>query len=339
MNFLSIILDMINIHFNYHRQNYLTQLKSNFNFIDLHQLIRSYFPNPFRYRFVISGKELDLSNETSFARCRSSFHNGVTIIVLERIPGGGFVEIEVLINIIVHDLERAVQQIPTTNNPERVCTACRDNDTTMKLCCDRICKVCFPNYFVNCNFQLRCMICHGNVPYDRFFVSPEFIRCLNSLIEIGELLRHIDCQICNCGSLAVNETLYAQQTCTNCKRIFCFFCNKDWKEGSITRQNNLYSCGSTCDYTTKLSYELVALQCNENVRVPNRRFCPFCYTLGSYDEKCKYHTCPTCLRSFCFICLEEEETCKTKYQSNYQHKCTEIKKQNYKDFPRIAKQS
>ena len=330
---------MINIQLNYLGRNYLTQLNENFNLNDLRRLITSQFKYPLHYRFVISGKELDLSSETSFTHCRSSFHNGVTIIVLQRILGGGFVEIEVLTNIILQDLEHALQQIPTINDPDRPCLICCDNENTMKLCCGRICKNCFGNYFAHSDFQLRCMTYCGKIPYDRLFISPAFIRSLESLTEIRELLKNIDCQICHCGSLVVNETLYAQQKCENCKRIFCFFCNKDWKDESIVCQNKLYSCGSTCDYTTKLSYELVPLQCNENVSVPNRRFCPSCFTFGSYDEKCKYHTCPACLHSFCFICLEEEETCKTKYGSNYQHKCTDVKKQNYTDFPRIAKRS
>ena len=327
---------MINILFSYVGQNYLGQLQEIFNLNDLRQLISCYFTNPFNYRFVISGKELDLFTSASFIRYQSLFRNGVNILVLERIPGGGYVEIEILTNIILHDLEQALEQVPTTHDSERPCQVCCENENSMKLCCNRICKGCFGNYFAHSTFQLKCMTCHRKVPYDQFFRSSDFVRSLESLNEVCELMSNIDCQICRCGSLAVNETLYAQQTCLNCKRIFCFFCNKDWKEGLITRKNDQYNCGVSCDYATKLSYELVPLQCNGNVLVPNRRFCPFCFTFGSYDEKCKYHTCPKCSRSFCFICLEEEETCKTKYGSNYQHKCTDVKKQNYTHFPTIA---
>ncbi len=330
---------MINIHFTYAGQNFLAQLQENFNLKDLQQLITSYFKNPSHYRFVISGKELDLFKVASLARCQSLIHNGANILVLERIPGGGYVEMQILTNIILHDLEQALQQIPTTHNPERPCQVCRENENSMKLCCNRICKVCFGNYFAHSNFQLICMTCHVKIPYDQFFVSPDFVRSLESLAEVCELMRYIDCQICHCGSLLVNETLYAQQTCEHCKRTFCFFCNKDWKDESTIRRNDRYNCGSSCDYATKLSYELVPLQCNNHVLVPNRRFCPFCFTFGSYDGKCKYHSCPTCLRSFCFICLEEEETCKIKYGSNYQHKCTDVKKQNYSDFPTIVEHS
>ncbi|CAF3745546.1 unnamed protein product [Rotaria socialis] len=330
---------MINIHFNNRNRNYLAHLPQNFNMNDLQQLIIRYFKNPFRHRFVISGKELGLLNNESFAHYQSLFHNGVNILVLERMLGGGYVEIEILTNIILYDLEQALQQIVTINDPDRPCQVCRESTHTMKLCCNRICKVCFGNYFAFSNFQLKCMTCHENLPYDRFFLTSDFIRCLESLTDIYELMRNIDCQICRCGSLVVNETLYSQQTCTYCQRTFCFFCNKDWNEGLLVRNNNQYYCNSNCDYITKLSYELVPLECNKNVLVPNRRFCPFCFALGSYDKKCKYHTCPVCLRSFCFICLEEEETCKTKYESNYQHKCTDVKKQNYSDFPTIIKHS
>ncbi|CAF3857038.1 unnamed protein product, partial [Rotaria sp. Silwood1] len=208
-------LDMINIHFNYVGRNYLAQLQQNFNLNDLQQLITCYFKNPFRYRFIISGKELDLLNSESFARYQSLFRNGINILVLERIRGGGYVEIEILTNIILHDLEQALQRISTTNNAERPCEICRENENSMKLCCNRICKVCFGNYFSHSTFQLKCMTCHQKVPYDRFFVSPDFIHSLESLTEVCELMRYIDCQICYCGSLVVNETLYAQQTCEN----------------------------------------------------------------------------------------------------------------------------
>jgi hypothetical protein len=138
---------MINIHFNYLDRHYLGHLKDNFNSNDLQQLVSCYFKNPSDYRFIISGKELDLFNNQSFARCQLLFNNGVSILVLRRIRGGGFVEIQTLMNIILHDLETAVQQIPTTDNEERPCEVCRDNTNCMKLCCNRICKVCFGNYF------------------------------------------------------------------------------------------------------------------------------------------------------------------------------------------------
>ncbi|CAF0891579.1 unnamed protein product [Adineta ricciae] len=328
---------MINICFHYLDQHFLGQLDEIFDFHDFHQLVLQHFNNPFDYRFTLANKELDLFSRQSFARYQSLLTNGIFILVLKRMSGGGFLEISVLTDIILQDLERAVQQIPTNNNEERPCQVCRENTSCMKLCCNRICKVCFGDYFAHSTFKLNCMTCRRQVPYGQFFISPEFVRALESLNEICGLMKYIDCQICHCGSLVVNETLYAQQTCGNCTREFWFFCNKDWTEGKIPRKNDRYTCHVSCDYETKLSYELIPLQYNKNVHVPNRRFCPSCFTLGSYDEKCKYHTCSTCQHSFCFICLEEEDTCKTKYNSNYQHQCTDVKKQTYENFPRIAK--
>ncbi|CAF1458061.1 unnamed protein product, partial [Rotaria sordida] len=112
---------MINIHFTNHNRNYLAQLPQSFNLNDLQRLIIRYFKNPFRYRFVTAGKELDLFNNESFVHYQSLFHNGANILVLERMRGGGYVEIEILTNIILSDLEQALQQIATINDLERPC--------------------------------------------------------------------------------------------------------------------------------------------------------------------------------------------------------------------------
>ncbi|CAF3361874.1 unnamed protein product [Rotaria socialis] len=258
-------------------------------------------------------------------------------MVTRRMLGGGYVEMQILTGIILSDLEQQLLKIPTVYYEDKPCQVCREHPNCFQLCCSRICQSCFVSYFESSSFRLKCMICRRDIDPKLFFISNDFICSLESLDEIRDLMKCIDCQICHCGLLVVNETLYAKQTCQQCKRTFCFFCNKDWDDGLQKKHNDLYTCHVNCDYETRLSYELVPLQSNLSVMVPNRRFCPFCFTFGSYDDKCKYHMCPSCSRSFCFICLEEETLCKSKYGSNYQHKCTDFKKQHFDDFPTIAK--
>jgi hypothetical protein len=318
-------------------KSFIIQLKRNFDQEDFRNVLQKYFSNINMYRFIVQGHEIHIYNECSFDRQKYLFKNGINIIVTRRILGGGYVEMEILTGIILSDLEQELLKIPTVYNEDNPCQVCREHPTCFKLCCSRICQSCFISYFESSSFQLKCMICRRAVDLTSFFKSNDFIRSLESLDEIRELMKHIDCQICHCGLLAVNETLYAKQTCQQCKRTFCFFCNKDWNDELQNRHNDLYTCHLNCDYETKLTYELVPLQSNPSLMIPNRRFCPFCFTFGGYDEKCKYHTCISCARSFCFICLEEEDTCKNKYGSNYRHKCTDFKKQHFSDFPTIGK--
>ncbi|CAF0955907.1 unnamed protein product [Didymodactylos carnosus] len=300
-------------------------------FIDI---VSHFIANTDAHRFIVNGKQLDLCDDENFEKQkRFLLKNGTTVYVLERMIGGGFVEMSMLIAIILGEMEQELHKLETSMDNESPCAVCKEEPVCLKLCCNRVCKECFCMYFDSCNLKLRCMVCKRQIPYEQIFKTAEFIKSLESLDEIRDLMKHIDCQICRCGTLMVNETLQAQQQCAQCHRHFCFFCNKDWNDDQM--KNDQYTCHSNCDYEVKKSYELVPLKSNPHVLIPNRRCCPRCYMPGAYDEKCKYHTCVTCLYSFCFICLEEEELCKTKYQSNYQHKCTDLKEQHFKDFSTI----
>ncbi|CAF1170053.1 unnamed protein product [Didymodactylos carnosus] len=170
------------------------------------------------------------------------------------------------------------------------------------------------------------MVCRNStrefLPYEQFFKTEDFIRSLYALDEVRDLMKHIDCQICHCGVLMVNETMYSKQKCEQCKRWFCFFCNKDWKEEEM--KNDQYTCHNHCVYETKLGYDLVPLVVNSQLRVPSRRCCPKCFTLGGYDAKCKYHQCSVCKHRFCFICLETEDQC-SKDPLDYMKKCKDVK--------------
>lgn len=317
-------------------KSFIAQLKHGFTYTDFLFLIHQRFGTNTNYRFVLSGKELALQSHSAFTKQKYLIRNGVNIFVLDRIKGG-FVEITILKGIIIDDLEEELRTIKTTNDGEYVCEICRDNSNTFRLCCNRVCKSCFGDYFERSSFQLKCMTCRSQLAYSDFFRSDGFIRSLESFDEICKLLKNIDCQICQCGSLLVNETLYSQQKCEVCNRTFCFFCNKDWNEGTGQRRNDLYTCHVNCDYETRITYECVPLQFNKEIKIPNRRFCPKCFTPGAYGSKCKYHTCDICSYSYCFICLNEQNECQQKYSSNYRHQCTEIKKQTYADFPTLIK--
>ncbi len=151
--------------------------------------------------------------------------------------------------------------------------------------------------------------------------------------ETTALARNIDFQICTCGVFAVNDTMYSKQQCSDCKRRLCFFCNEDWNDAKM--KNQKYTCGYNCKWENYLTYQLVPSGYNKDLKIPNRRVCPKCKICGAKDDRCKFHTCPSCGHSFCFICLKPEKG-QTVCPTAYDQPCTEIIKQDYTVFPRIG---
>ncbi|KAK3821672.1 MAG: hypothetical protein J3Q66DRAFT_333982 [Benniella sp.] len=145
----------------------------------------------------------------------------------------------------------------------------------------------------------------------------------------------MDCQRCmDCGILMFNETMFSQQTC-KCGRVFCFFCSHSWVPASMKNAKN--TCSKTCVYETKITFELVPFHHRRDMMIPSQRTCPKCFALNVYDEKTKYHTCPMCKFTYCFLCLEEQSECERKYASNYDHACVAtLAVQTYDMFPRLA---
>ena len=184
----------------------------------------------------------------------------------------------------------------------------------------------------NLRYQLM-KFCEAIVDYRTFFKTPEFLDRWSILCEITDLLKNIDCQICHCGAMLFNMTLFAKQQCNSCERWLCFFCNRTWNDK--TMENRRYTCTDDCEYQRRLEFELVPLNLAPEIMVPDRRCCPNCFIVGGYGNACKYHGCPYCRYQFCFICLETHDDCKKKYGSHAYGPCADVKKQDYSIFPRI----
>ncbi|CAF1142318.1 unnamed protein product [Didymodactylos carnosus] len=255
-----------------------TQLKDDFTLTDFKALIADKIqPDAIEhYRFIANNKDLCLDNETEFDKRKQLIKNGVTIFLLRRMQGGGYIEMSILIDIVINELSQELLKLPKQLDD---CIICLDNKSCMKLCCNKICMECFTNYFKTSDLRLKCMVCRNStrefLPYEQFFKTEDFIRSLYALDEVRDLMKHIDCQICHCGVLMVNETMYSKQKCEQCKRWFCFFCNKDWKEEEM--KNDQFTCHNHCVYETKLGYDLVPLAMNSQLHVPSRRCCPKCF--------------------------------------------------------------
>ena len=325
-------------------QTVQTQIKSNLSLDEFRKVIEMNVSSDVDdYRFIIASKQLDLSDSRRFDMQKNLIRNGVTIFVLQRMKGGSsgqdtqsYMEVATLIDRIKQQLP---QELVVSMRKNAICVACQETKKCTQLCCWPICAGCFITYYKTTNFNLKCTDCHKPVEPRRFFKSATFLKLIDCLNQSRKMLEYINFQICKCGSLMSNDTMFSKQQCNECSRVMCFFCNKDWD--ADTMSNVEYTCRNNCDYETKVTYELLpCLEFDPNLMIPSRRTCPKCFYTGAFGGRCKYHDCYSCGYSFCFICLESKDRCQQKYnitrnQEFHKVQCREIKQQTYSIFPRI----
>ena len=290
-----------------------------------------------KFRLVVNGKEIP-DDPVAFLELKKTIKNNSIIYVCQQMEGGsgGMLDLGSHKATILVDLQDELRKVPTQQTNQE-CMICTEEKKCIKICCSSIiCKECFPRYFLQYDYKLVCLTCDQTVPAEKVFVTPSFIQSLVQLDETKVMARNIDFQICECGAFSINTTMYAKQKCDHCQRWFCFFCNSDWDERDRKMRNERYTCRVNCFWETKITYQLVALEFNKSMKVPNRRCCPKCFECGSYDQKCKYHKC-NCGHKFCFICLKSEDDCKRDYKSNYNRPCGNVATQSYTIFPRLCR--
>jgi hypothetical protein len=311
------------------------QLKGGYTAADIRKLVKEKFGSD-NFRLIVNGKEIPDNDTANFSEIKQSIKNNTVIYVCQRMDGGsGLVDLDSHRATILADLQDELRLIKAQSQPSE-CMICTEEKFCIKFCCSSIvCKECFPNCFVHADYSILCLTCNNRLPPEKLFITGNFIASLQQMEETARMAKYIDFQICTCGTFSINSTMYAKQKCNNCQRWLCFFCNADWDESEKQRRNEKYTCQVNCYWETKLSYQLVKLRYNENMELPNRRCCPKCSECGSYDEKCKYHTCK-CGHTFCFICLKSEADCKTTFKSVYNQPCGNVEKQSYTIFPRLC---
>ncbi|CAF0955888.1 unnamed protein product [Didymodactylos carnosus] len=295
-----------------------------------------------KYRLLIDDTQLCLDNENIFNTQKRLLYNGVKVTLLDRTYNGTLIEKTLLKEIVLEDLKT---ELPKLTKVTAVCMFCMCQEQCSIIHCTHVCADCFNNYLEQTDMQLKCLkesrnpadekrICNTVVEYKTFFKTPEFIDKWSILCDVEDMIKNIDCQICYCGALLFNMTLYSKQQCSNCTRWLCFFCNRNW---DAAKMNDVqYTCEDVdCTYERKLAYELVPLVNNPNVLIPNRRCCPKCFRIGAFDNRCKYHCCPNCSHEFCFICLLTKDQCESIFKSDCYSQCTSIETQHYSMFPKI----
>jgi len=134
---------------------------------------------------------------------------------------------------------------------------------------------------------------------------PDLAFLISELNELRKLNRLMQWQVHTCGAVNRLESKYCKQTCPNCKKDFCFFCNGEW---SSSRTNQEYFCGNECYYysLTQSAAKMIAwTYSGPTSKIPPHRFCPQCNSFVGYARKCKNHQCEQCKYWFCFFCLEQ----------------------------------
>ena len=312
------------------------QLKNGYTVEDIRKLVAEKFGSG-NFRLIVSGKEIREDDPAGFAETKKSIKNNTVIYVCQRMDGGSgeMLSMDIHRATILTDLEAELCRIPVQAKISQ-CMVCTEAKQCIRYCCGSvICRKCFANYFVYANYKISCLTCNRVSAPEDVFMTAAFIASLKQLDEMTKMARNIDFQVCTCGTFAINSTMYARQKCENCQRWLCFFCNADWDEQGRGMRNEKYSCRANCSWETKITHQLVTLALNKEMQVPNRRCCPKCFECGSYDEKCKYHTCG-CGYKFCFICLNPESDCQRLYKSSYNRPCGAVAQQSYTMFPRLC---
>ena len=205
----------------------------------------------------------------------------------------------------------------------------------IKACCRWLCKGCFLSMFNQDMLTFKCTECSKTQPFESF-ITPSFIPIAAAYRDTVELLKHVDVQLCRCGAIVVNETMYAQKHCGECGRLFCFFCNNDWDETRMDKSRR-YGCCDACSLESRVSFEPVKYTFGSGGGlIPNRRICPNCFELGGYGGTCKFHECRRCSLWFCFWCLQP----KANHPATYNLDCTVDGKpvaQTVESLPRLCR--
>ena len=272
-------------------------------------------------RLIYGGKDLTVSPEKTLSEFNVQ-HLSTIHVVFRMLggAGGGEIDKNTLWEVMCCEITDAIQ---ATAHKQHACAICMDDVDVpcVKACCIWVCDTCLVSLLKMNDFSFTCTVCKQATPVEQIVTHDSIIPLSSTYRDTVDLLKNIDVQLCRCGARVVNESMYPQQQCPVCKRIFCFFCNEDWDRKKM-KPNQKYGCSSGCALKLKMGYELIPFSFGKRGdKIPNRRMCPKCTQLGAYDSKCKYHTCQ-CKHRFCFFCLRSEGDCKASGSSYGVLNCT-----------------
>jgi hypothetical protein len=162
------------------------------------------------FRITVNGFDLNIQNESEFNKNKHRITPGSTLYPLQRYLGGSDVDMVTLKNIVRSELPSEWEKIPKILD---ACTAHGEIVPYIILCCYKYCTKCFIRSFEAAKFKFKCLGFPKTLSYAQVFKSTSFIQTLDYLDQIDTFQKHIDYQVCKCGSPMVNETMLARQQC------------------------------------------------------------------------------------------------------------------------------
>lgn len=158
------------------------------------------------WAYICKGKQLRLKDEPAFNTQKKCITNNCLIQVGKRsISGSAYLSAHAFGQKFVAQVSQAVDMMPKMANV--TCPICL---TTGRLCfqfsCNKcsnknsLCKNCFIEYLKVSDLKYKCLNCRKSIEILTIFPNISTLRALvETLNEMQELKRNIDCQICQCG--------------------------------------------------------------------------------------------------------------------------------------------
>ncbi|KAF9123360.1 hypothetical protein BGX30_001489, partial [Mortierella sp. GBA39] len=217
------------------------------------------------FRYTVSTKPLNVMNEKEFDKQKDYITEGCNIFTLGRLLGGWALS-DTLQQIAEQQLQDELGKVATCSAE---CSICLDTAVDcIRACCTWVCREDLERWLRDKKFKVSCTVCSEAIKLKDIFKTPEYIATLRAMEDEEKLLRNMDCGRCHdCGALMLNETMFARQTCVQCCRVFCFFCNRNWNAATMSDRQN--SCGKECLYETMISFRLIPFHYNANMKIPS----------------------------------------------------------------------
>ena len=187
-------------------------LADNFNRNDFRNLIERLLGKEAltEWAFICKGKQLRIDDEIAFNVQKILITEGCTIQVTRRSKGGSYTPEHIFAEKFIGDVTRALStMINTTNATCPICLAtgrpCLQFVCNKCSCNNVLCKDCFIAYLKISDLRYRCLSCRKSIEILAIFPNVPALRAsVDTLNEMAELKRNIDCQICRCGEAKVN---------------------------------------------------------------------------------------------------------------------------------------
>ncbi|CAF0918290.1 unnamed protein product [Adineta steineri] len=161
------------------------QLTDGYTVTDIKQSVKDKFGSD-NFPLMVNRQEIQYNGPVKFAEIKKSIHNTVTYVYERMNIGSDMADMESH-STILFALQNELREM-STQSIDSKCMICAEEKQCLKFCCKSIiCTECFPNYFIQCGYKPKCLICHKVLAPETCFKTSQFIR---SLVQLNKRLSH-----------------------------------------------------------------------------------------------------------------------------------------------------